>query len=100
MILIKWFGKGVLFVKIDIEYGYKNIFIYLRDYELLGFVIGYDIYYDKILFMGLSFVCSFFEYFLSLLYWIVNNKLGIEGGVYMLDDFLLVGLFCFFLCIG
>lgn len=54
MILIKWFGKGVLFVKIDIKYRYKNIFIYLRDYELLGFVIGYDIYYDKILFMGLS----------------------------------------------
>lgn len=50
--------------------------------------------------MGLSLVCSFFEYFLSLLYWIVNNKLGIKGCVYMLDDFLLVGLFCFFLCIG
>lgn len=91
MTLIKRFGKGALLAKTDIEHGYKNIPIHPRDHELLGFAIGHDIYYDKTLPMGLSSACSLFEHFSSSLHWIVNNKLGIEGCVHMLDDFLLVG---------
>lgn len=85
--LIKRFGKGALLAKTDIEHGYKNIPIHPRDHELLGFAIGHDIYYDKTLPMGLSSACSLFEHFSSSLHWIVNNKLGIEGCVHMLDDF-------------
>lgn len=34
------------------------------------------------------------------MHWIVNNKLGIEGCVHILDDFLLVGPPCLSLCTG
>lgn len=98
--LIKRFGKGALLAKTDIEHGYKNIPIHPTDHELLGFAVGNDIYYDKTLPMGLSSACSLFEHFSSSLHWIVNNKLGIEGCVHMLDDFLLVGPPCLSLCTG
>lgn len=89
--LIKHYGKGALLSKTDIEHGYKNIPIHPNDYELLGFAVGDDLYYDKTLPMGLSFACNLFEKFSSAMHWVINNKLQIAGCVHLLDDFLLVG---------
>lgn len=45
--LIQQLGPGALLAKTDIENAYKQVPIHPTDFELLGFRIGNDYYYDK-----------------------------------------------------
>lgn len=89
--IIKQVGKGALLAKIDIENAYKQISIHPSDFELLGFMINNQYYYDKTLPFGLSYSCNLFEKFSTALQWILTTKFGVQHCVHMLDDFLFIG---------
>lgn len=89
--IIKQVGKGALLAKIDIENAYKQIPIHPSDFELLGFMINNQYYYDKTLPFGLSYSCNLFEKFSTALQWILTTKFGVQHCVHMLDDFLFIG---------
>ena len=89
--LIKRFGKGCLLSKTDLENAFRVIPLSPVDYELMGFVIDKQYYYDKTLPQGLSHSCFLFQIFSTSLHWIAENKLGIPGCAHILDDFLFVG---------
>ena len=87
--LIKQFGKGCLLSKTNLENAYRIIPLSPVDYELMGFLIDKQYYYDKTLPQGLSHSCFLFEVFSTALHWIAENQLGISGCAHILDDFLL-----------
>lgn len=89
--LVKKFGKGSLLSKTDIKDAFRLVPIFPGDYELLGFCIEDNYYYDKVLAQGLSYSCALFETFSTSLQWMVENKLQISGCAHILDDFLFVG---------
>ncbi|XP_069131881.1 uncharacterized protein [Argopecten irradians] len=88
--LTKRFGKGALLAKTDIESAFRLIPIRPQDYELLGFKIDDQFYYDKVLPMGCSISCRLFEAFSTAVHWIAENKFQVSGIVHILDDFLFV----------
>lgn len=59
--------------KTDIENAYKQVAIHPTDFKLLGFRIGNDYYYDKLLPFGLSYSCILFEKFSIALQWILEH---------------------------
>jgi hypothetical protein len=85
--LMKFYGKGCLLSKTDIENSFKIIPTHPDDHELLGFSLGDQYYFDKTLPMGLSFSCKCFETFSTAVHWIIDHKLGGSGCVHYLDDF-------------
>ncbi|XP_033736378.1 uncharacterized protein LOC117324568 [Pecten maximus] len=85
------YGAGTLMAKTDIEHAYKIVPIHPQDYDLLGFKVGNQFYYDRTLPMGLSYSCQLFEKFSTAIHWILENKFKIEGCVHILDDFLFLG---------
>lgn len=89
--LVKKFGKGSLLSKTDIKDAFRLVPIFPGDYELLGFCIEDNYYYDKVLAQGLSYSCALFETFSTSLQWMVEHKLQISGCAHILDDFLFVG---------
>lgn len=89
--LLLRFGKGALKAKSDIEHAYKSIPVHPDDYELLGFKIADQFYFDRTLPMGLSYSCQLFEKFSSAIQWILSEKIGVKGCVHILDDFLFLG---------
>lgn len=89
--LIKRFGKGCLLSKTDLENAFRIIPLSPADYELMGFVINNQYFYDRTLPQGLSHSCFLFEIFSTSLQWIAEQKLKIPGCAHILDDFLFVG---------
>ena len=84
-------GRGALMAKTDIDSAYRNVPIHPSDYDLLGFCINGQFYYDKTLPFGLSSACQLFERFSSSLQWILENKFCVPPCVHILDDFLFLG---------
>lgn len=91
ILAIQKVGVGALLAKTDLENGYKQVPIHPDDFELLGFQINNEFYYDKTLPFGLSYSCNLFEKFSSSLQWILENKFDVQYCVHILDDFLFVG---------
>lgn len=58
--LVKKFGKGSLLSKTDIKDAFRLVPIFPGDYELLGFCIEDNYYYDKVLAQGLSYSYALF----------------------------------------
>jgi hypothetical protein len=77
--LMKFYGKGCLLSKADIENSFKIIPIHPDDHELLGFPLGDQYFFYKTLPMGLSFSCKLFETFSTAVHWIIDHKLGGSG---------------------
>lgn len=98
MNIIVLLGKGCLIVKIDIELVFCIVFVCREDYELLGFQWDGCFYFDKCLFMGCVSFCFIFEKFFLGLEWIGRVKGYILYIVYVLDDFLFIGLFGLEIC--
>jgi hypothetical protein len=88
---MKFYDKGCLLSKADIENSFKIIPIHPDDHELFGFPLGDQYLFDKTLPMGLSFSCKLFETFSTAVHWIIDHKLGVSGCVHFLDDFLFEG---------
>lgn len=66
--LFKRWAFGALLAKTDLENAYKQVPIYPDDFELLGFQINNEFYYDdKTLPFGLSYSYNLFEKFSSFL---------------------------------
>lgn len=89
--LIQHFGKGSLMAKTDIAHAYKIIPIHPSNYNLLGFRVHNEYYYDKTLPFGLSYSCQLFERFSSALQWILEHKFQVQGCAHILDDFFFIG---------
>lgn len=88
---IKKIGVGALLAKTDLKSAYKQIPVHTSDFELLGFSIDGQFYFDKTLPFGFSYSCNLFEKFSSALQWILQNKFSVVHCVHMLDDFLFIG---------
>jgi hypothetical protein len=84
------YGRKSTLSKIDIEHAYKIVPIIPSSCHLLGFRLGDKYYFDKTLPIGLSYSCNVFEKCSNAVHWIVENKLGIQGCVHVLDDFLFI----------
>ena len=82
---------GNLLAKTDLENAYKQVPIHPQSFELLGFQVNNEFYFDKTLPFGLSYSCNLFEKLSSALQWILENKFNITFYGHILDDFLFVG---------
>lgn len=71
--LLSLLGIGVLMGKIDFKFVFRLFFIYLLDFEFLGFRLNDMFFFDKCLFMGCLVFCSFFEEFLICLEWLLRK---------------------------
>lgn len=65
--MIFFLGKGVLLGKVDVKSVFRLIFVYLSDFELLGFLIDFLYYVDKCLLMGCLISCKIWEIFVNFL---------------------------------
>lgn len=64
-------GRGVLIGKMDVKSVFCLIFIYLGDFDLLGFLVDGLYYIDKCFFMGCFISCKIWEIFVIFLYWLI-----------------------------
>ena len=88
---IKSLGIGTLVAKTDIEAAFRLIPINPCDYNLLGFMVDGQLFYDKCLPMGSSVSCRTFELFSSALHWILVNVYNVAYVWHLLDDFVVCG---------
>ena len=84
-------GVGALVAKSDLGNAFKQVLIHPQIFQLLGFQVNNEFYFDKTLPFGLSYSCNLFEKFSSALQWILENNFNIKYCVHLLDDFLFVG---------
>lgn len=90
IVKIKELDKDVYLAKTDILSAFRIIPVHPEDYELLGLQWDGKIYIDRCLAMGCRTSCKIFEELSTAIEWIALNKLGIQGMVHVLDDFLLI----------
>lgn len=89
--LIKYYGKGALLAKTDIEAAFRLVPVHPDSHDLMGFKVQDSYFYDKTLAMGLSISCQLFEVVSQALHWILKQKFKATSIVHILDDFLFVG---------
>lgn len=89
--LLNSLGPGALMGKMDIKSAFRLLPIHPSDFELLGFCIGKQYFYDKCLPMGCSISCSLFEKFATSLEWAVRQRCLLGILLHYLDDFFFGG---------
>jgi len=90
---IQTLGKGALLGKSDIKSAFRLLPVNPQDFDLLGFKIEEQFYFDKCLPMGASISCSLFEKFSTFIQWQVEKQCVHYTPVMLhyLDDFLFGG---------
>lgn len=81
-------GKGALIAKADLKDAFRLLPINCDDFNLLGFTLGGDFFFDMALPMGLKISCRYFELFSTFLDWLINSIMGRRLCVHYLDDWL------------
>lgn len=89
--IIQTFGKHTLASKSDVRSAFRLLPISPTDFDLLGFKINDQFYFDKCLPFGASISCALFEEFASFLHWLVAKHHPGGAVVHYLDDFLFLG---------
>ena len=77
--------------KADIKEAYRLIPLAPQCYNLLGFQLEGEFFYDRCLPMGASSSCAIFEKFSDSLVFILKDVYKVKHVVKMLDDFLFIG---------
>ena len=88
--IINNYGRCFL-AKSDIAEAYRLVPVHPSCYNLLGFKINDNFYFDKCLPMGACSACKIFERFSSALKFILTNVYKVKHVVKLLDDFLFIG---------
>ena len=89
--LIQRLGKGALIGKKDLKSAFRLLPVYPGCFDLLGFKLEGNSYIDKMMPMGCSESCSYFERFSIFIEWVVRNEANSYNIKHYLDDFLFAG---------
>lgn len=89
--LIQKVGQNALCGKHDIKSAFRLLPIYPGCFDLLGFKLNGYFYIDKMLPMGCSQSCYYFETFSTFIEWVVKSKSNSDNVDHYLDDFFFVG---------
>ena len=89
--VIKLYGNKTLASKSDVRSAFRLLPISPIDFDLLGFKINQEFYFDKSLPFGASISCALFNKFASFLHWAVSVRQSEGAIVHYLDDFLFLG---------
>lgn len=89
--LVQRAGKNAICGKHDIKPAFRLFPIYPRCFDLLGFKLNGKYYIDKMLQMGCSQSCSYFETCSSFIEWTVKSEADSDNVDHYLDDFFFVG---------
>lgn len=65
--MVQRFGKGASLAKADVKSAFSLLPLWPGDFDLLGFVLDKQYYFDKCLLMGCSISCATFEKFATFL---------------------------------
>ena len=88
--VINRYGRCYL-AKSDIAEAYRIVPVHPSCYNLLGFKLANEYFYDRCLPMGVSSACKIFERFSSALKFILVSVYKVKHVVKLLDDFLFIG---------
>ena len=88
--IINTYGKCFM-AKSDIAEAYRLVPMHPSCYNLLGFKLREEYYYDRCLPMGACSACKIFERFSSALLFILTSVYKVKHVVKLLDDFLFIG---------
>ena len=77
--------------KADIAEAYRLVPVHPSCYNLLGFKLKEEFFYDRCLPMGACSACKIFERFSSALLFILTSVYKVKHVVKLLDDFLFIG---------
>jgi hypothetical protein len=89
--IVQRLGENALCAKSDIKSAFRLLPIYPGSFDLLGIQLNGNFYIDKMLPMGLSQSCSYFEKFYSFIDWVVKRESNSENIDHYLDDFFFAG---------
>ena len=89
--IVQRLGKGALCGKCDIKSAFRLLPIYPGCFDLLGIKFNGNYYIDKMLPMGLSQSCSYFEKFSTFIEWVVKSESDNNNIDHYLDDFFFAG---------
>ena len=102
---VRWWGRGTLMAKVDIEAAFRLLPLNVESLHLLGCFWEGSYFVDRCLPMGCSLSCAYFEMFSSFLEWVVVDVSGCSSVIHYLDDFFCLGLpessglfFCYCIC--
>ena len=89
--LVARLGNKALMGKADIKSAFRLLPVHPSDFELLGFCLDGEYYYDRCLPMGCSISCAHFERFSTFLESCCRRIVNTERILHYLDDFFFVG---------
>lgn len=89
--MIQNLGTNALMGKCDIKSAFRLLPIYPGCFDLLGIKFNGNYYLEKMLPMGLSQSCSYFESFSTFVEWVVKNESNSNNIDHYLDDFFFAG---------
>ena len=72
--VMKLYGNKTLASKFDVRSAFRLLPISTIDFDLLGFKINQEFYFDKTLPFGASISCALFDKFASFLHWVVSLR--------------------------
>lgn len=83
-------GKDALMGKVDIKSAFRLIPVRRGDWNLLGFQLGGEFYFDTVLPFGCRSAPFLFEFFSAAIHWCVVQKAGFHTLLHYVDDFFFV----------
>lgn len=89
--LVRDAGRGAQMSKCDIKDAFRLLPLAPSEYELVGFIIDGQWYYDKTMPQGCSISAREFERFSTCLQWIIEQTSSGGTVTHYLDDFFFVG---------
>ena len=91
VLIVQKLGRHALCGKCDVKSAFRLLPIYPGSFDLLGIKLNGYYYIDKMLPMGCSQSCSYFETFSTFLEWAVKKESGSKDVDHYLDDFFFAG---------
>lgn len=85
--IIQRLGKGAMIGKMDLKSAFRLLPVYPGCFDLLGFQFNDYYFIDKMMPMGCSESCSYFEKFSTFIEWVVKHETNSEDIDHYLDDF-------------
>ena len=89
--IVQRLGKNALCGKCDVKSAFRLLPMYPGCFDLLGIKFNGNYFIDKMLPMGLSQSCNYFEKFSTFLEWAVKSESNSQDIDHYLDDFFFVG---------
>lgn len=89
--MVQGLGRGCLMAKTDIKSAFRLLPVHPSDFDLLGFKLGNQYFFDKSLPFGCSISCAHFERFSTFLNWYAIHNSHNTQILHYLDDFLICG---------